>query len=197
MRRRDDARHSRQRARILEVAQRCFAVGGFHQTGMAEICAAAGMSPGALYRYFDSKQAIIEAMAEQERQDNRRALAPLATADNVIDGLLRVVAGLAPMWGSRAAGRLTLEVGAEAARNDRIAEIFAAADADVRELLTAALRTGQERGEVRRNLDPAATAFVLIALVDGLIGRGAFPLPVPRKAVSAALADLIRRLLAP
>jgi AcrR family transcriptional regulator len=197
MRRRDNARHARKRADILKVAQRCFVDAGFHQTGMAEICAAAGMSPGALYRYFPSKQAIIEAMAEQERADNRRALAPLTNATNVVDGLLSVVAGLAPVWGSRAAGRLTLEVGAEAARNARVAKIYAVADAEVRETLTMALRAGQRRGDVRSDFDPAAMAFVLVALVDGLVGRGAFPLPVPRKTVAAALDDLIRKLLSP
>ena len=34
---------------------------------MQEICAEAGMSPGALYRYFPSKVAIIAAIAEAER----------------------------------------------------------------------------------------------------------------------------------
>ena len=47
------------RAEILDAAERCFIRSGFHQASMQEICAEAKMSPGNLYRYFPSKEAII------------------------------------------------------------------------------------------------------------------------------------------
>lgn len=53
------------RDEILAAAQRLFARMGFHQTSMQQICAAAGMSPGNLYRYFPSKEAIIAGIAER------------------------------------------------------------------------------------------------------------------------------------
>ena len=48
------------RAEILDAAERCFIRSGFHQASMQEICAEAKMSPGNLYRYFPSKEAITD-----------------------------------------------------------------------------------------------------------------------------------------
>ena len=55
------------RATILDAAEHCFSRSGFHQTSMSDICQAAGMSPGNLYRYFPSKEAIIAGIIERHR----------------------------------------------------------------------------------------------------------------------------------
>ena len=47
---------------ILKAAFRCFVRNGLHTTTVRDICRAANLSPGAVYRYFPSKQAIIEAL---------------------------------------------------------------------------------------------------------------------------------------
>ena len=54
----------RRRRQILDAALDCFRRRGFHQTSMQEICAAAGISAGALYRYFGSKAEIITAITK-------------------------------------------------------------------------------------------------------------------------------------
>ncbi len=54
--------------RILDAAESVFARAGFHAATMQDVAAEAGMSPGNLYRYFASKDAIIAAMAERDRQ---------------------------------------------------------------------------------------------------------------------------------
>jgi TetR/AcrR family transcriptional repressor of nem operon len=52
------------RKRILEVAAREFRRNGIHETGLAEIMAAAGLSHGGFYRHFASKdQLVAEALA--------------------------------------------------------------------------------------------------------------------------------------
>src|ERR1700758_1168029 len=53
------------RAHILAAARRCFVRDGFHQTSMQDLVREAGMSSGAVYRYFDSKDAMILAIAEE------------------------------------------------------------------------------------------------------------------------------------
>src|SRR5437868_3902227 len=55
------------RAAILDAAEQCFSHSGFHQTSMSDICQAASMSPGNLYRYFPSKEAIIEGIVARHR----------------------------------------------------------------------------------------------------------------------------------
>src|SRR5262245_17106399 len=59
MRRANVQAQSDRRAEILAAAQRCFVRSGFHGASMQDICAEAGMSPGNLYRYFPSKEALI------------------------------------------------------------------------------------------------------------------------------------------
>ena len=55
-----------QRERILDAAQKCFVSHGFHAAGMALIAETANMSPGLIYRYFDSKSTIILAIIERQ-----------------------------------------------------------------------------------------------------------------------------------
>ena len=57
------------RKQILDAAFACFAREGFHQTTMQEICREAGLSPGAVYSYFNSKEEIIEASCQECQQD--------------------------------------------------------------------------------------------------------------------------------
>lgn len=47
------------RARVVEVAAQTFAKNGIRATGVAEIMAAAGLTHGAFYRHFDSKEQLV------------------------------------------------------------------------------------------------------------------------------------------
>jgi len=58
------ARVEVRRDEILDAAIACFACNGFHQTTMVDIAAEAGPAAGAIYRYFTSKEDIIEASAQ-------------------------------------------------------------------------------------------------------------------------------------
>ena len=68
-------RRDQQTQRILEAAKACFVRSGFQGASMQQICAEGGMSPGALYRYFPSKEAIVEAICEADREDDMTASA--------------------------------------------------------------------------------------------------------------------------
>lgn len=58
-------RREARRAEILAAARRCFSRDGFHQTSMPDIADEAGLSAGAAYRYFSSKEDIIIEIAGQ------------------------------------------------------------------------------------------------------------------------------------
>ena len=51
---------------ILDAAKRCFRNRGFHQTTLRDIAHEFGMSVGHIYNYFESKEAIIEALVEMQ-----------------------------------------------------------------------------------------------------------------------------------
>jgi len=197
MRTRNETTHQLKKMEILKAAQRCFVDAGFHQTGMQDVCAAAAMSPGALYRYFPSKDSIIAALAEQERAENQKLMTQIDHAPNVLIGLLEIIDQMSAVFQDRALGRLTLDIGAEAARNPKVAKIYAEAEDEVRKALGLSLKRGQKAGHIRRDLDVQTAAHLLISIFDGLIGRGAFPLPVPRRNLTIALSELVRRFLTP
>jgi AcrR family transcriptional regulator len=53
------------RTQILDAARRCFLRDGFHATSMQDLFAESGLSSGAVYRYFGSKDEVILAIAEE------------------------------------------------------------------------------------------------------------------------------------
>lgn len=90
------------RANILDAARHCFAVHGIH-VSVDEICQKAGISKGAFYVYFDSKEAAIQALAE----DHSRIVHEFAEVDS-LEKLARKVAELTTSR-STASKRLELE----------------------------------------------------------------------------------------
>src|ERR1700761_5214614 len=52
---------SRRRRHVLESAWSCFSRDGFHATSMDQVIEASGMSSSAVYRYFRSKDELIDA----------------------------------------------------------------------------------------------------------------------------------------
>ncbi|MEV6322389.1 TetR/AcrR family transcriptional regulator [Nocardia sp. NPDC051787] len=64
----------RRRQQILDAARKCFASKGFHETSMQDVFAESGLSAGAVYRYFKSKDELIAALATQTTVSLRVAM---------------------------------------------------------------------------------------------------------------------------
>lgn len=172
---RDDLVAERKR-QILEAALGCFARRGFHGATMPEICAAAGLSPGTVYRYFRSKEDLIEALVEADRSEGLELIAAMSHAPSVAKAIeLAVDESLAAMADPLAAA-VYLEVGAEAARNPRVAAIVRRHDESINGALEDLLRRSQESGKISADLEPRRAAEMINALIDGVISRKAlFP----------------------
>lgn len=69
------------RRQILDAAAVCFARKGFHATSMPDIFAEVGLSSGAVYRYFPSKQAIIEELLHSVMRPVLHALCDAAETE--------------------------------------------------------------------------------------------------------------------
>jgi AcrR family transcriptional regulator len=85
----DTPRAEVQRERILCAAQKCFIEHGFHAASMANIAAAAQMSAGLMYRYFENKSAIVKAIVERQLQDGRAQIEQLHTSADLVASLLQ------------------------------------------------------------------------------------------------------------
>ena len=183
------------RTGILDAAQACFARSGFHQTSMQAICAEAGMSPGNLYRYFPSKEAIIAGIAERDRAD---AAAKFTAAQNAPD-FFAGLAGLARyhlVERSKEEVGLCAEIMAESRRNPDVARIYESIEADVKGRLVAMLRAAAERGEIVRKADFEGVASVLLALADGLSWRRAVDSGFDAESVLPLILEMVKCLLA-
>lgn len=188
---RDAERFAEQRRLILKAAEASFVRSGFHATGIADICAAVGgMSPGRLYHYFPSKQAIVEALVAEERAATAALLGSLAEAEDIVAALADAVARATETVAGASYSRLALEILAEAGRNEAIAVIVREAAQDARAILVRTIRIGQERGEIGTGVDPEGVAGLITLLVDGAIGREM----VDPGASSAQLAAQVRAL---
>ena len=66
-----DAHLEARRKQILDASSACFARQGFHQTTMQDIRPEAALSPGAVYRYFASKEEITAASCQDCHQQSR------------------------------------------------------------------------------------------------------------------------------
>lgn len=171
-RKRDEAAFARKRADILRAAEGLFIERGFHQTGMAAICDAAGMQPGALYRYFPSKADLIAALVTEERAETRMFLDRLETGADIRCLLVDMLAEAIEAVGDPDYANLALEIAAEGARDRRIGALLAEADEDVVTHLTQILERAQTHGQIDPSCDCPAAAALLLTLIDGATGSG-------------------------
>ena len=194
MRTRNEALHERRRSEIIAAAADCFAQKGIHQTTMPEICDAASISAGALYRYFSGKDAIIHALAEQEREETRTFTERLVQSPDIVAGLTDIMPELVSTLTDEQYARLTLEIGAESARNPAVAEAFNHNEAELRDTLADVIRRSQATGVVDAALDVDAAVFLLIALLDGVAGRSAFANEIAENRLADMLIGFVRCL---
>jgi AcrR family transcriptional regulator len=79
---RDSGQESVKRRQILDGARRVFLADGFDGASMNDIARVAGVSKGTLYVYFDSKEALFEALIREDRkQQAERLVIPDGAAD--------------------------------------------------------------------------------------------------------------------
>src|SRR5882757_1452907 len=161
----DPVKHEQKRGEILGAAIRCFTRDGFRGASTTDICAEAGISPGHLYHYFASKQAIIEAMIDLGLARSAERFEKILAAPDVIEALLADLEETCLRL--RLAQVLNMDGLAEAARNPEFARIIERHTGAFRGMWGNFLRQAQSQGRVDPGLDPDATANILIALIDG------------------------------
>ena len=158
--------------RILDAAERCFVRLGFHRATMQDVAAEAGMSPGNLYRYFRSKDAIVAGLAERDRAAMAQGFAPLPEAEDVA-GTLRRLARKHFVEEPRQKAVLCLEIWSEATRNPAFASLHADFDADVLGRLEGLVRHAKASGQAAASIDPRSVALLMATLANGLFVRRA------------------------
>jgi TetR/AcrR family transcriptional repressor of uid operon len=186
----------KKRSDILKSATKCFRKTGFHQTSMQEICTETALGPGAVYRYFPSKDAIIEAMADAERSEARAMLGELGETENFSDVVHYIGKLLSERYKASAEAGLMMEVYAEGLRNKRVGACVRKTENDWLDGLAALVRKAQQRGQVDPTLEPRHTALLLTAMWDGMIIRHAYHPADRTPALGAFFNAMATKLLA-
>lgn len=188
-----------QRARrehILDAAFRCFARGGFHATTMQDICREAAVSPGALYVYFSSKEALIEGLCERDRAEFAERFQSVAAAPDFLTAL-EALGQHYLIDEDPDKMRFHVEMGVEATRNPRVAEIFRSVDKFCANSFEDLFERMKEDGRIAPRIDVPSLARVFNVLGDGMFWRRATDPNFDLGSVLPVLTGLIGHLMNP
>jgi AcrR family transcriptional regulator len=149
---------------LVAAALRLFSERGFAATRLDDVAAAAGVTKGTVYLYFESKEQLFEAVVRAAVVPNLdRAEALLQTYPGSTPDLIRSLVGLfRPLLDTPVTGVIKLIV-AESGNFPQLARLYA--DLVVRRglaLLRSVIERGISRGELRP-VEPTAVAPLLIA----------------------------------
>jgi AcrR family transcriptional regulator len=161
---------------------------------MQQICAEAGMSPGNVYRYFPSKEAIIAGITERDRAE---VAAQLASTQFTADFFSTFAALARHHFVERTAEEVGLcaEIMSESRRNPTIAKIMNEFDADVKDRLVTMLQSAQARGDISRDADIGAAVEMLMIIADGVWWRRAVDPKFDAEAVLPMFFDVTKYML--
>jgi AcrR family transcriptional regulator len=180
-------------AEIVEAALAVFAEKGFAAARLDEIARRAGVSKGALYLYFSTKEELFRAVVEQAIAPNILSLRDLLAAHPgpFRELLLTVAERLSGLVTAQPLGGVAKMVIGEARNFPELARVWHDQLASqALGGLAAAIAAAQARGEVRPG-DPRAYALQLVApLVVGVLWRETF---VPIGAAAFDLPALARQ----
>ena len=167
-----DAHREARRRQVLDAAIECFTRDGFHRTTMQDIIAEAGLSAGAIYGYFQSKDELIEAIAD-ERHAREAGLVEAAEAqDHPVDAIreaARLFLSSLSDEQERKRRRLGIQGWAEALRNPDVGKLVRKGTDQVRRHLSGLVREAQERGELPAEADADAMARVMVSIFQGFV----------------------------
>src|SRR6266436_2908069 len=144
------ARRDARQQQILDAALACFSEDGFHQTGMADIVRRSGLSHGAVYLYFQSKDDLIEALAVDRHRQEALLNAAAGHPNNPVEAL----------------------------RNERVRTGVVEGIEAPRAVIVALIARAQSEGLLSGDLSADAIARTLIAVFQGFLLQAAWKQPI-------------------
>src|ERR1700728_2646650 len=161
-------RAERTRTRIIDTAARAFAERGYDGVSLNDLVAASGMSKGAFYFHFSSKDDVALAAFRSKQEDLIHRLFDGDRSSSVLDEVKEIVRRRAQLVTDdpslRCVIRLGSDLGARSGPGSEYASFQELAIAAIADLI----RRGVANREFRRGLDPDATARTVFAWVVGL-----------------------------
>lgn len=157
---------------ITDAAYRVFARRGFAAATMQEIADEAGLSVGALYQYFKSKDDIVVAAGKYVRERHaamfEQAHAGAGTIDELLHNFTHTFYGALADPEYLYRFRNLLSLWAEAPRNERIAAALRQTVGEAAARIIVPWRDAQAAGRLRPGAEPHDIVAVLMSMREGL-----------------------------
>ena len=152
---------------LLDAAVRVFARKGFHSARVGDIAEEAGVAHGLLYHYFSSKDEVLATIFRETWSELLSAVSDVEHSDETAREQLRLVAAILLRSWRRDPDLvrvLVREVTRSAEVERRVEEIDAAFAA-----LERIIRSGQQRGELRDDVDARLAAVVFYGALEEIL----------------------------
>lgn len=156
---------------VLDAAETLFSKKGYYDTSMDEIVMESGLSKGAIYRYFPSKEELFVALQDRQLEASLSELkSTFAPGDSARTKLEKIVdvAFTSIIGTSKKACRINLEFDVAAPRIKSVERRRDSRFKAIHDFLFEIIKEGVEKGEFRSDVDPDSTALALLATADGL-----------------------------
>ncbi len=158
-------------ARILEAALKNFSESGYDAASVDDICAEAGVSKGAFYHHFPSKQAVFLALLNDwlTTVDTSLEAARKPTVPETLTNMARML----PVIFTQADGRLPmfLEFWLQASRDETVWKATVAPYQRYLDYFADLVKQGIEEGSFRP-VDPRSAAQMIVSFAVGLLLQG-------------------------
>jgi AcrR family transcriptional regulator len=159
--------------KIVQAAFEIVARRGVDQLTLAEAGEEAGYSRALPAHYFESREALLAAVAEHAVKNYRHRLNERnVLADGGVDSLLATIAFYlddSRGWPKKLRG--FHEIINAGLRWPAIAEVVARLDQESIERVSAQIRAAQRRGDIRADIDPVAEAVAVCGAMRGIMSQ--------------------------
>ena len=157
------------RRHILDVAGRAFAEHGYRGISLNDIVRESGLTKGAFYFHFPSKEALALAVFSDKQEawigQTASALMECSRAIDQLEAMLEVGCDIFERDASvRVVGRLCLELASQEELQPRLLPHLTTWF----DMTAQLIRRAQEEGDVRKDIDPKVFAETIVAAFMGI-----------------------------
>lgn len=148
---------------ILDTAVRVFARKGYYQANVAEICKEAGISNGALYKYFKNKESLFLSCFDYGVDlMNREIFARYLTASGTVFEKIRDVLETTSRFAKKHSDVVALYLELGSVSNNRFADVLSdKVEKSARDFHVELIKDARERGEIDSDIDINIAAYII------------------------------------
>ncbi|MGA8303150.1 MAG: TetR/AcrR family transcriptional regulator [Thermoplasmata archaeon] len=154
------------RARIIAAASTVFRRKGFRNTTMDDIAREIGVSKGALYLYFATKNDLLGAIQAKSRRTVLQKWERLLEEGDVAEGIVRP---LDVVFDGRISPSIYLELIAASPEDPELRKVLRQDSLEDRRTMERFLRKLQDRGRIPRDRNARVMAHTVLVLLRGAV----------------------------